>query len=91
MQHDDHNVLLGLDWFSKSGAMLNPSENSIIFPRRTLYLNNKNILNREILNEERLTNMLEEDDNLDEIGIDPEEKKKIIVETEYKFSYKQQR
>ena len=97
MQHDNHQVLLGLDWFSKSGAMLNPSENSIIFPRRTVYLNSANIVNREILNvmeepnEGRLTNLLEEDDNLDEIGIDPEEKKKIIVETDCNFTTLQQR
>ena len=95
MKHDDHPILLGLDWFSCSGASLNPSENTITFPRRIVFLNNTNIMKREILNEieepneGRLNNLLEQDDNLGEFGIDPDEKKDIIVETNCIFTESQ--
>ena len=96
MHHDDHPILFGLDWFACSGACLNPSENTITFPRRTVCLNNTNSVKPEILNEieepneGRLTNMLEQDDNLEEFGIEPDEKKKISVETNYQDFTKEQ-
>lgn len=35
MEHDDHPILLGLDWFSMTDASLNPSQNTITFQRKT--------------------------------------------------------
>ena len=42
-------------------------------------------------NEGRLSNNFEEDDNLDETGIEPKEKKKIFVGTEWEFNNEQQK
>ena len=88
IEHDDHPILLGLDWFECSGASLNPSQNTVTFPRRTVYLNNSNVINKETLtfiddgnDEGRLDYLLNEDDNLDNFGIDPSEIKQIVVET----------
>ncbi len=89
MHHDDHPILLGLDWFGCSGASLNPSANTVTFPRKTIYLNNTNIVNKEELNtiendqpnEGRLDLLLDQDDNLDDFGIDPHQINEIIVES----------
>ncbi|CAF0797190.1 unnamed protein product [Brachionus calyciflorus] len=38
MDLDDNDVLLGLDWFLKSGATLTPIEKSLKFPNDTVFL-----------------------------------------------------
>ena len=40
LDNDDHEVLLGLDWFMKTSAMLHPAEKRLIFPGQSLLLNN---------------------------------------------------
>jgi len=37
LDHDEHEVLLGLDWFSESLAGLFPAERKLKFPTRTIY------------------------------------------------------
>ena len=44
MNHDDHQVLLGLDWFLKTGAVLSPRENTITFPKRIIQVNNADMV-----------------------------------------------
>ncbi|RNA11779.1 hypothetical protein BpHYR1_009554, partial [Brachionus plicatilis] len=38
IDHDDSDGLLGLDWFMRTGASLNPSERSLKFPSEVVYL-----------------------------------------------------
>lgn len=38
MDHDDHDVLLGLDWFGATGAGLIPAQRQLKFPSETVYL-----------------------------------------------------
>jgi len=79
MEHDDHPVLLGLDWFGHTGASLNPAANALTFPRHVLMLNTKTKIAESLSvvdddPEGRLSNLMHQDDNLDEIGIDPHQK-----------------
>ena len=38
IEHDDHEILLGLDWFSATGAGIFPSEKILKFPSQNVYL-----------------------------------------------------
>ena len=38
MDHDDHEALLGLDWFGLTGAMLCPAEKMLRFPSQKIFL-----------------------------------------------------
>ena len=38
LDHDDHEVLLGLDWFNITGASLHPREQILCFPSDTIQL-----------------------------------------------------
>jgi len=40
MEHEDHDVLLGLDWFRKTGASISPAESTLKFPGVKIKLNN---------------------------------------------------
>ena len=40
LDHDDHEVLLGLDWFNTTGASLHPRERILRFPSDRIQLDN---------------------------------------------------
>ena len=40
LEHDDHEILLGLDWFRLTGASLHPSDRVLNFPGTTVSLLN---------------------------------------------------
>ncbi|CAF1084329.1 unnamed protein product [Brachionus calyciflorus] len=47
MDLDDNDVLLGLDWFLKSGATMTPIEKSLKFPNETVFLELSDEYNEE--------------------------------------------
>lgn len=88
MQHDDHPILLGLDWFSCSRASINPSSNTITLPRQEIWLGNSNIINVENLNtvqseadEGRLDDLMQQESFEDDFGIDPTKINEIKIKT----------
>jgi hypothetical protein len=93
--HDDHPILLGLDWFNISDASINPSRNTIHFNSKTYFLNTATIITDSQLNtvdddpEGRLEALMVEEDNIDNIGFCPDDEKKeedfINIKTEIKL------
>ena len=79
IDHDTHPVLLGLDWFNKVDASINPFRNTIYFNGRTVLLNTSTIIPNSILNtveddpEGRLDAFMDAEDNLDSIGYSPDD------------------
>ena len=77
MQHDKHQVLLGLDWFMKTGAILSPRDNTITFPKRIVQVNNTEavtIVEEISTSEGRPVGMLGElDEEINDVGFDPKE------------------
>ena len=74
MKHEGHQALLGLDWFLKTGAVLNSSLNTITFPRRIVQINKAEALTmvENIQEGGRHFEMLENDEDItNEIGFSP--------------------
>jgi len=92
MEHDDHDILLGMDWCTLSGALLNPSQDEITFLSNTISCFNTNVISHherpEIAEEGRLPEMFNDDFSYDNIGIDPKDKisnENVKIETKIKL------
>jgi hypothetical protein len=63
MNHDDHDVLLGLNWFNKTAAGLYPRTKTLHFPGQTIKLDNiGKIEDDEEMEEVFITEVADEDD-----------------------------
>ena len=86
--HEDHPILLGLDWFNLSDASINPSRNTIHFNSRTFFLDTATIIPDSQLITLDDDDLMAEEDNIDTIGYSPDDEKEeetINVNTEIKL------